>query len=549
MRNRQWTQIFHAMILMLIIITVLLVAISGGSVQSKHESNLNDHRDNYVYRSIHQLSGWSSNSSNISHDELTIFNHIINEDMTKKYIVFPSYHSYVYAYIIDDNGNEEIIYELSSDGLLNRSVGTNTNMIYVPDDSEGKTISIRIIGCYESITYTEVEFLYGEKYDFLLYYFNTDKFNIILDLIMIIIAIMVCLVSVVVIIYRREKVDMMYLGLFLLTFSMWSISGSYVLEILLQQPIKILYTCYISLYLTPVFLLMYIRNKTYGNNIKKRTVTRIILVHLLLIALVELLQLFNIRDVRQTIFIVQLMILAEAVVVFRYTYYRFRIATKVSVANKTIPVIALSLTLISVVYTILQYTITSEVDPLAISIVLVIYIGALVADSFSEIWNDIMTLHKNVELRTIAYTDELTHIKNRNAFISDTRDMKLDNITVITFDLNSLKYYNDNFGHDKGDKLLVGMASVLTDIFGERAYRVGGDEFHAIVESDDVDKLLVMFEREELKFNQSTKDGIILRAAYGYEEYDGNEEHNLQYMINKADEKMYTHKKLLKGLL
>ena len=45
--------------------------------------------------------------------------------------------------------------------------------------------------------------------------------------------------------------------------------------------------------------------------------------------------------------------------------------------------------------------------------------------------------------------------------------------------MNGLKYINDNFGHDDGDRALRGIAEILNEVIldGDLVFRQGGDEF------------------------------------------------------------------------
>lgn len=86
----------------------------------------------------------------------------------------------------------------------------------------------------------------------------------------------------------------------------------------------------------------------------------------------------------------------------------------------------------------------------------------------------------------MAYTDPLTDLPNRLAL-----DIELDRLPPdgsLTFiDLDRLKYYNDQFGHERGDALLRSFSHHLAALIGSRArlYRVGGDEFAMTCRSGD----------------------------------------------------------------
>ena len=58
---------------------------------------------------------------------------------------------------------------------------------------------------------------------------------------------------------------------------------------------------------------------------------------------------------------------------------------------------------------------------------------------------------------------------------------------VASIDLDSLKYFNDAFGHQTGDEMLINFANALKQITDADTYHISGDEF--IVQADDEAKL------------------------------------------------------------
>jgi len=84
-----------------------------------------------------------------------------------------------------------------------------------------------------------------------------------------------------------------------------------------------------------------------------------------------------------------------------------------------------------------------------------------------------------------AHTDGLTGLGNRRKLMDDLDDaLGEDRVaTLLFFDLNGFKAYNDAFGHSAGDALLRRLASALArGIAGDGdAYRLGGDEFCVLV--------------------------------------------------------------------
>ena len=84
--------------------------------------------------------------------------------------------------------------------------------------------------------------------------------------------------------------------------------------------------------------------------------------------------------------------------------------------------------------------------------------------------------------RVEAETDSLTGLRNRRRLQADldhvlAAESSATSHVLALFDLDGFKSYNDTFGHPAGDELLVRLARRLAKVAGERAYRLGGDEF------------------------------------------------------------------------
>ena len=83
-----------------------------------------------------------------------------------------------------------------------------------------------------------------------------------------------------------------------------------------------------------------------------------------------------------------------------------------------------------------------------------------------------------------AVTDGLSGLGNRRRLMRDLEEaVAVANEhhprTLVFFDLNGFKRYNDTFGHAAGDALLARLGASLRDAVGGHgeAYRLGGDEF------------------------------------------------------------------------
>lgn len=93
------------------------------------------------------------------------------------------------------------------------------------------------------------------------------------------------------------------------------------------------------------------------------------------------------------------------------------------------------------------------------------------------------------KVEKLIYEDPLTGLLNKRAYQRDRVKMFVqackdqEPISVLSFDLDKFKSYNDSFGHDAGDVALQHYGRVVKETLGEagKAYRVGGEELRAIV--------------------------------------------------------------------
>lgn len=96
---------------------------------------------------------------------------------------------------------------------------------------------------------------------------------------------------------------------------------------------------------------------------------------------------------------------------------------------------------------------------------------------------DITELHTGAQkIKHLAMHDTLTDLPNRLSLQQVLEDtMRADSIGAVMFlDIDHFKYINDTYGHQAGDRLIVGVGGVLRDVlagFGAELYRIGGDEF------------------------------------------------------------------------
>lgn len=95
---------------------------------------------------------------------------------------------------------------------------------------------------------------------------------------------------------------------------------------------------------------------------------------------------------------------------------------------------------------------------------------------------------QHAQLRSLAFTDSLTGAWNRRYFdkylasaLNEARQ-KRHSLTLMVFDIDDFKIYNDDYGHAAGDEILIETIRLLKSHVrpNDRVCRIGGDEFAVI---------------------------------------------------------------------
>ena len=157
------------------------------------------------------------------------------------------------------------------------------------------------------------------------------------------------------------------------------------------------------------------------------------------------------------------------------------------------------------------------------------------------------------ELRFSANRDSLTGLRNVTSYKRwvEEFDKEIENKTanfgVVVFDLNHLKETNDTYGHDVGDKLIVTAAKVISDVLKRSpVFRIGGDEFLAILQHRDLEnyeKLFVQLDLECAKISIEEKGEIPVSIARGFAMFDADKDLHFNDVFKRADQAMYGNKK------
>ena len=155
-----------------------------------------------------------------------------------------------------------------------------------------------------------------------------------------------------------------------------------------------------------------------------------------------------------------------------------------------------------------------------------------------------------------AYKDGLTGVKNKLAYLEALAELEtmlengeLTEYGVVVFDVNGLKTINDTLGHEAGDEAIKSGCRIICHQFDHSPiFRIGGDEFVAILKGSDFANRETLLKAFRKTINENQKNGDVVVAS-GLAIYDASTDCSYNDVFKRADEAMYEHKHALKAVM
>lgn len=173
-----------------------------------------------------------------------------------------------------------------------------------------------------------------------------------------------------------------------------------------------------------------------------------------------------------------------------------------------------------------------------------------------------MQLEKlNLQLASLMEKDSLTSVKNRTAYdrYVAALEKKISSnecspFAIVCFDINNLKAINDQLGHEAGDEYIKNCCKFICNSFKHSpVFRIGGDEFVAILQSNDFEHRTEYMEQMRKNMDDLNhqldrlKPTELISIASGLSAYDPTTSDTFSDIFKWADEKMYQNKYLMKN--
>lgn len=446
--------------------------------------------------------------------------------------------------VVEADGKLLYTRSLKPDSILH-TTGRDCEMITIPENT--RSILVTLTNCNPDKHVSDPVFYQGDGVHMFRHELLKAVIPLVLGIMNVALGILMLTYWLFVHHWAYVSKSLLYLGIFTTDLGAWFCleTGSSIL--LSQNPVFRSYASRILLLLLPIPFIMFVRHYLKARD---QYLCRIFVwLDVAEIAVVLFLQLTDIRDLTQTLWMTHVMI-GLAVLYFIYTICNkfYHHTTTHALWICTIGSIILIGALFSDMYN--YYQGAQDIGP-AGRIAMLLFIVTLACDTAFVSLKEIDAGRRAALYRELAEKDLLTGCYNRNAYHEDTlRCKKLTNLLLFAFDLNNLKYYNDKFGHDCGDQYITDAAHILRKIFSRygKLYRIGGDEFCVLIDDHntcDISHLICCLRKEESIYNASSRN-IHLQISCGYAVFDPQTDTDLDALQKRADQNMYENKKQLK---
>lgn len=454
------------------------------------------------------------------------------QNTNNNYLIFYVLHQYVEVYF-----DGELVYSLkpNNDNSVGKTISYNWVEIPLYPEDEGVEVCVEIIPAYNEVVNKPVEFFIGSNYKIYSDQLRNDLTEILLSLLAVGIGLRFMIISIVHKYKRNENTNMVYLGLFSISFGIWRITDVRSASLIFNKNPMAL--SYISI----IMLLISILPWTFS--IKKQFLKKSYpilewchVISCLGILGIIILQILNILDLRETLSFAHGIIVIVSLMTVGTVIYE----GKGKKLDRKVKILYMCLIqcMLGMGIDLSYYYIKGSSKGLFYTLIaFIIYVITMGYISIRDI-----NKKANVDMHTGVYN------KARCNEILDENEVIVNSLGIIMFDLNRLKYINDTFGHEKGDAVISEFANILRSSISNQDFvgRFGGDEFIVVLKEADEERIKDIKYRVLNTVEQYNLKNHCEHLSYsmGYalsKDYPGT---SLRELLKKADSFMYRNKKI-----
>lgn len=411
----------------------------------------------------------------------------------------------------------------------------------LPENYEGKTLQIEILPVFDDYA-KELPGIYsGTKASFIYMVLKQGAFSMFISIPTLILGAGILLMGM----WLKNKMisrRLVRFGLFAMVTSGWSLMESRITQLFYGNIVIaacLLFSCF---YLIPVLAVSFLL--TFDSIGRKKYMHALLWISAAAFLLVQLLQVLSIAYYIEMVFVVHILIvlIIAGVLKCRYDLRQSGNQKEDAYIYKAIILLGIFSGIDIICYYANPTGLVGKFSKMGL-LVCFLYLGYSAIRQISELEVQ-ETRHRLY--RELAFTDIMTGLGNRTAFEKKMEELRekpgRQDVIIFMADMNNLKYINDNFGHAKGDEVIIKIGYLLQQSFDEKCncYRIGGDEFCVIgteIPETDFSSAGIKF-RQLIEEENNTAD-LPFSVACGCYAVD---EKGIDECFKKADALMYLEK-------
>lgn len=487
--------------------------------------------------------------------EISIYNTLPTDTNDADALFFRAKNVFYSVYI---DGEPVYTPEFGESIFYTNSTGTRWNSIDITPEQLGKEIEIRVRAAYANARCGVDGFRIGSSGGVILNLLKEKHVSYITCVLLLFVGILLSIADIPINMCSQKNHKLLFLGIFSICVSIWCLAELHIVELFFDDSRLVqMVSCY-SLMLIPFALILYL-NAAIG--FKNKAVVPV-LCGLCTLGFVAswTLHFLKIKDIHDTLTFSHVnVVIASLLLIFSIIKSTVQSSKK---QGERIYVILRTVGLCSIAVAAI-IDMGRFYSGLTSDSAMFVRIGMLIFTVCYGLENTISAVKLGVQAEfasRLAYQDGLTGIGNRTAFEEQLAKLEADKsdntfIGIVMFDVNDLKYVNDNLGHPIGDSMIKAAADIISASFGEdgvECFRIGGDEFAVVICGSNIkeryEKGMLIFNELTSRHNCSPNCKFRVSIAHGFFIYNsecGLE--RIQDAYKKADEKMYETKREMKS--
>ena len=491
-------------------------------------------------------------------EEASVFNTLPESAANDDVLFFRAKNVFYKVYI---NGKLICEPQFGESPFYTDSTGVRYSAVPLSPEYVGKEIEIRFTAAYDSSRCGFDGFRTGSSGGAVLSIIREKLAAFIVCVLILFVGLFLSLADIPINMLSRKNHELLFLGLFSICVAAWCLSELNIIQLFFDDSRLLHIISCGALMLMPMPLVLYL-DKAVG--FKTRfTVPVVCSLSMLEFVVCWTLHLLKIKDIHDTILASHILIGISAVLLV-YSFVRNLVvgsknnSSKIYRVLRTVGMVSIG---IGAVIDLPRYYMGLTNDSAQfVRVGLLIFVICYGSASLENTINAVRKGAQTEFISKLAYEDGLTGVGNRTLFeerIDEFEKIKAAAapIIVIMFDVNDLKFVNDNLGPPLGDSMIKTAAEMIRSSFepaGGECFRIGGDEFAVIMHGSGAatryDKHINEFADQMELHNSDPRSKFRVSIAHGFFIYNnGCGVDTIKEAFKKADEQMYETKREMKA--